>query len=73
MSTLESRVAGTAAPDVAATLADLDDDARNLRFDELQLRMRPAWDSMRLDLEDESVVVIPSVSISRAVVGSSAR
>ena len=70
MSTLESRVAGTAAPDVAATLADLDDDARNLRFDELQLRMRPAWDSMRLDLEDESVVVIPSVSISRAVAGS---
>ena len=58
-------MAGTAAPDAAATLADLDEDARNLRFDELQHRMRPAWDSMRLDLEDESVVVIPSVSISR--------
>ena len=70
MTTLEGKGAGTQAADVAATLADLDEDARNSRFDELQLRMRPAWDSMRLDLQDESVVVIPSVSISRAVAGS---
>ena len=25
--------------------------------------MRDVWDSMRLDLEDESVVVIPSVTL----------
>ncbi|HEU0182214.1 MAG TPA: peptide ligase PGM1-related protein [Agromyces mariniharenae] len=53
-----------------ATLSGLDDDARNLRFDRLQDRMPSVWDAMRLGLEDESVVVIPSVTLSRAVPGS---
>ncbi|MFC5788506.1 hypothetical protein EDM22_03465 [Agromyces tardus] len=52
------------------TLADLDDDARALRFGSLQERMRSVWDSMGRDLADESVVVVPSVPVTRAVPGS---
>ena len=32
--------------------------------------MPAVWDAMRLDLEDESVVVVPSVTLDRAVPGS---
>ena len=53
-----------------ATLSELAEDARNLRFDGLQERMASVWDAMRLGLDDESVVVIPSVTLSRAVPGS---
>ena len=35
-------------------------------FDELQQRMPDVWESMRLDLADESVVVVPSVSLEHA-------
>lgn len=66
MTTLESSEAHGEAP----TLADLDDEERSLRFQGLQQRMRSAWDSMKLDLDDESVVIIPSVSLSRTVAGS---
>lgn len=66
MTTLES----TDVPSGVATLADLDDETRNLRFRKLQDRMRFVWDSMKVDLDDESVVVIPSVTLSRAVAGS---
>ncbi len=51
-------------------LADLDDEARHRRFAELQQRMPSVWDAMGHDLEDESVVVVPSVSITRTVPAS---
>ena len=57
-------------PREVATLSQLDDDARNARFRQLQDRMESVWDSMKLNLDDESVVVIPSVSISRATTES---
>ncbi len=52
------------------SLSDLGEDARSARFQQLQLRMPAVWDLWRHDLEDESVVVIPSVSLSKAVAGS---
>ena len=42
-------------------LGQLSDDERYRVFDDLQLGMGPAWDSMRQNLEDESVVVVPSI------------
>jgi hypothetical protein len=45
------------------TLAELSDDERNERFDRLQDKMRGAWEIMRRNEENESVVVIPSVSL----------
>ncbi|GGI46071.1 hypothetical protein BCL57_001420 [Agromyces flavus] len=52
-------------------LAELDDDARFRRFAELQLRMPSVWDAMGHDLDDESVVVVPSVpSSTRLLPGS---
>ncbi|MDT0212278.1 peptide ligase PGM1-related protein [Rothia sp. ARF10] len=49
-----------------ARLADLDEDARNVAFDRLQTRLPDVWRSMRRDEPDESVVVVPSVSLDRA-------
>ena len=57
-------------PTAAPRLADLADDARERRFAELQERMPKAWDAWGRDLEGESVVVVPSVSLDRAVPGS---
>jgi hypothetical protein len=59
-------------PSVAAeqSLSDLSEDARSARFQQLQLRMPAVWDLWRRNVEDESVVVIPSVSLSKAVAGS---
>ncbi|MGH8969342.1 MAG: peptide ligase PGM1-related protein [Actinomycetes bacterium] len=51
--------------DAPTTLADLDEDRRNARFDELQRLMPGVWDVMRLNLQDESVVVVPSVTLDR--------
>ncbi len=53
-------------PTAAPRLADLADDARERRFAELQERMPKAWDAWGRDLEGESVVVVPSVSLDRA-------
>jgi hypothetical protein len=57
----------------SASLLDLDqpgrlletmsEDERFLVFDRLQATMADVWNMMRLDLEDESVVVIPSVTL----------
>ena len=47
------------------TLAELSDEERYERFDRLQERMRGVWEIMRHNEEDESVVVIPSVSVDR--------
>jgi PGM1 C-terminal domain len=51
-------------------LSELDEDERYGCFDDLQLTMPSVWESMRLDLEDESVVVVPSISIERTTTGS---
>jgi len=47
------------------TLAELSDEERYERFDRLQERMRGVWQIMSRNEEDESVVVIPSVSVDR--------
>ena len=49
----------------ALTLADLDEAERYLRFDRLQSGMADIWAGMHLNLEGESVVVLPSVTIDR--------
>jgi len=59
--------APAAAPDV---LSSLSEDERYRRFDVLQARMAGVWDSMRLNHEDESVVVVPSITLDRAVATS---
>ena len=59
--------APAAAPDV---LSALDEDERYRRFDVLQARMGEVWDAMRLNHDDESVVVVPSITLDRAVARS---
>ena len=54
------------------TLSDLDDAARQSRFEALQERMVSVWNMWKLDLEDESVVIVPSVAVSRTVAAGSA-
>jgi hypothetical protein len=44
------------------TLSELDDEERYRTFDDLQSMMPSVWDAMRLGFEDESVVVVPSIS-----------
>lgn len=51
-------------------LSALTEDERYRRFDELQSRMPGVWDAMRLNHDDESVVVVPSISLDRAVAAS---
>ena len=46
-------------------LSSLDEEQRYQRFDRLQRNMPRVWDAMRLNLENESVVVIPSVTLDR--------
>ena len=52
------------------TLEDLDEQQRNDRFDRLQDGMRAVWGAMRLDHDDESVVVVPSVAVDPEAVPS---
>ena len=47
------------------TLGQLNDEERYRAFDDLQLSMDSAWDSIQKNLADESVVVVPSISIER--------
>ena len=54
------------------TLEELDEDARNAVFDELQSRMPEVWKRMRLNEPGESVVVVPSVTVDRVVAHESA-
>ncbi|MFG1931491.1 peptide ligase PGM1-related protein [Mycobacterium sp. NPDC048908] len=51
-------------------LSQLDEQERYRRFEELQRSMPAVWESMRLDMENESVVVVPSISIERTTPGS---
>jgi hypothetical protein len=55
-----------------ARLSDLDDSSRQHRFEALQQRMPAVWDAMKLDLDDESVVVVPSVVLARTTASGSA-
>lgn len=57
----------TAVDNAPVTLSSLSDAERNERFDQLQSRLPPIWASMQQNLEDESVVVVPSLIVgSRA-------
>ena len=56
----------TATPSAVETLASLDETARNARYQLLQSRMPSVWDAMKHDHDDESVVIIPSVTPSGA-------
>jgi hypothetical protein len=51
-------------------LSELDEEERYRSFEDLQVAMPAVWESMRLDLADESVVVVPSISIERTTAGS---
>ena len=48
-------------------LSALSESERYRRFDQLQQRMGSVWDAMQLNHDDESVVVIPSITLDRAV------
>jgi hypothetical protein len=52
------------------TLSKLSEIERYERFDGLQARMAEVWSVMRLNRPDESVVVVPSVTLDRAVQSS---
>lgn len=54
----------------ARTLGQSTDEDRYRAFDDLQLTMGEAWDSIQKNLEDESVVVVPSISIERTTASS---
>ncbi len=60
----------TAPVSAADVLSRLDEDERYRRFDLLQARMGGIWEAMRLNHDDESVVVIPSITLDRAVASS---
>src|SRR6185295_2978478 len=51
-------------------LSRLTEDDRYRRFDVLQHRLAGVWDAMRLNHDDESVVVVPSITLDRAVASS---
>src|SRR4051812_20353974 len=51
-------------------LSDLDEPARYRVFDDLQGQMPGVWDAWRHDLEDESVVVVPSISLEHTTADS---
>jgi hypothetical protein len=59
--------APAATPDVLSALSE---EERYQRFDRLQARMPSVWESMRLNYDDESVVVVPSITLDRAVAAS---
>ena len=57
----------------APRLSDLDEPERIRLFSQLQERMLAVWDAWRLGLEDESVVVVPSVTLDPAAPGEACR
>ncbi len=59
--------APVAAPDVLSALSE---DERYHRFDALQARMTGVWEATRLNHDDESVVVVPSITLDRAAASS---
>jgi len=69
-STTSTAATAATAPANGRVLSDLDEPARYRAFDALQVRMPGVWDAMRHDLDDESVVVVPSVSLDRSTADS---
>ena len=65
-----SIIGATAVGNAPVNLSALDDDQRYELFDRLQRNMANVWDAMRLNVENESVVVIPSVTLDRLGDGS---
>lgn len=57
---------------VSATLVSLSEQERNDRFDELQSRLAGVWRLIGLNEPDESVVVVPSVSLDKVESSSGA-
>lgn len=51
-------------------LSQIDEAERYSSFDDLQRAMPAAWDSMRLGFDDESVVVVPSISTEKPTADS---
>jgi len=51
-------------------LSDLDESERYRAFEDLQCLMPGVWDAWRHDLDDESVVVVPSVSLEHTTAGT---
>jgi hypothetical protein len=60
----------TMSPPSSAVLSSLSEEERYRRFDLLQSRMVGVWDAIRLNHDDESVVVIPSITLDRASAAS---
>jgi len=51
-------------------LSEIGEAERYSSFDDLQRAMPSTWESMRLGFDDESVVVVPSISIEKPTAGS---
>ncbi|MEU4605790.1 peptide ligase PGM1-related protein [Kribbella sp. NPDC023972] len=51
--------------EAARGLSALTEDERYLRFDQLQERMAGVWEAMRMNYDDESVVVVPSITLDK--------
>ena len=60
-----SDLAEQVAADPGRALDELDESERYQRFEALQARMPEVWELMRRDTEDESVVVVPSLSLDK--------
>ena len=58
------------AADVPGRLSALSEEDRYHLFDRLQARMADVWATLNLNYEDESVVVIPSISLDRTTAGT---
>ena len=67
MTTVQHDPGSPRPPTPGPTLPELDEAARNAAFDELQARMPQVWRDMRRDAPDESVVVVPSMTVDRVV------
>ena len=67
---LRSECRWTSAATRPAGLSALSEEERYHRFDTLQARMPAVWEAMRLNLDDESVVVVPSITLDRATAAS---
>ena len=48
----------------------MDEPGRYAAYDALQVRMPAVWEGIQRDLADESVVVVPSISLERTTAGS---
>ena len=55
----------TAPGEAARRLSAMTEDERYHYFDQLQSRMVGVWEVMRLNYDDESVVVVPSLTLDR--------